>query len=164
MIKVLEKPMEIQQLFSPDLIDIKLPVSNKNDIFRLVANKLRNLGIIGNSEEVYEKLLSREKLMTTGIGKGFAIPHAFASEVNKTVIYFASLEDEVEFASLDNKPVRYVFVIIGPKNKEGQHLKILARVSRLINNKEFCFSLGKIVQANELIPVIKYYEEQLKIS
>lgn len=156
--------MQIQSIFSREMAEINQSVADKFDIFRKVAAKLREMGFINNSEEIYQKLVSREELMTTGIGKGFAIPHAFTGDVSKTLVYFVSLKDGVDFSSLDNKPVRFIFVLIGPKNKEGLHLKILARISRILNNSEFSKALAKVEKPEEFIHVIKYYDEQLKIS
>lgn len=156
--------MQIQNIFSPEMVKISLSVSDKNEVFRVVSNKLRELGVIYDSEEIYKKLVNREELMTTGIGKGFAIPHAFAAEVEKTLIFFISLKEGIDFSSLDDKLVRFIFVLIGPKNKEGAHLKILARISRLLNDEEFSTALSKIEKEDEFIPVIQYFDDQLKIS
>jgi len=88
-------------------------------------------------DEVARVLLEREKLQSTGIGEGVAIPHGALTELSSQVAALLIIRDGIEFAAIDDRKVTILFAVIGPKRATGEHLKTLARVSRLLRNQSF---------------------------
>jgi PTS system nitrogen regulatory IIA component len=99
--------------------------------------------MISDSSEIVRILLEREQLGSTGIGENVAIPHARMKGLDKIVAAFGISKKGIEFDSLDRKPVNFVFILIAPEKATGNHLKALARISRLLKNPEFRSSLLK---------------------
>lgn len=153
--------MIISDCFKKELVQIDLDVEDKNQVFRKVAESFAKAGFISDDEPLYEKLLLREELMTTGIGNSFAIPHAFIKEFDKTIIYFARLSKPIDFKALDNKAVQYVFALVGPEKKDSVHLKILAKLSRIIQREEFKDALKSLRESGDFISLIKDYDNQV---
>ncbi len=96
---------------------------------------LKKNNIIKNDQALFETLMEREKLGSTGIGENVAIPHGKSDEVAKIIIVFARSINGIDFESLDQKPVHFVCMVIAPSQSTGQHLKVLARISRLFKNQ-----------------------------
>ena len=108
---------------------------------------MKDRGEIPNKENLLLSLLEREKLGSTGIGENVAIPHAKISDIDKIITVFARSQIGVEFESLDQKPVNFIYLILAPENSTGQHLKALARISRLFKNPSLRES---VLRANEI--------------
>jgi nitrogen PTS system EIIA component len=89
------------------------------------------------SEEVERVLVEREHLQSTGVGGGVAIPHGAIDRIEQLVGAVLLCPDPIPFDAIDNEPVSILFAVIGPKRKTGEHLKTLARVSRLLRNEDF---------------------------
>ena len=115
---------------------------------------------IGNREKILQAILDREKVMSTGVGYHVAIPHGKAEGVKDIVASLGITERDVDFHSIDNKPVRLIFLLVGPPDKTGPHLKALSRISRLMHRKEFRTKLLKSKTPREVMDVIEQEEER----
>jgi PTS system nitrogen regulatory IIA component len=123
--------MRMSDLLKPDDVVAALKAKDKKDALRLLAEAAA--ARTGRSEpELYEKLLQRERLGSTGVGRGIAIPHLRIAGLDRIVCVFARLEAPIDFASLDDEPVDLIFVLLTPEDSGGDHLKALARISRLM--------------------------------
>lgn len=104
-------------------------------------------------EDVRKAVFEREKIMSTGVGKGIAIPHAKTDIVESNLAAFAILEEPLNFDSIDGEPVKLVFLLVGPKLNNSQHIKLLSRISRLMNSASFrdqilaCRTSEEVLQA-----------------
>jgi nitrogen PTS system EIIA component len=87
--------------------------------------------------EIERVLLEREKLQSTGIGEGVAIPHGALGQLTSQIAALLIIPDGIEFAAIDERKVTIIFAVVGPKRATGEHLKTLARVSRLLRNQGF---------------------------
>ena len=96
--------------------------------------------------------------MSTGVGKGFAIPHGKTDAVTDIVAAFAVTDQPVDFQSLDGEPVRLLFLLIGRDNMVGPHIKLLSRISRLMNKDEFRKKLIAAKTSSEIVPFFKEEE------
>ncbi|MCZ7603461.1 MAG: PTS sugar transporter subunit IIA [Melioribacteraceae bacterium] len=101
--------------------------------------------------------------MSTGVGKGFAIPHAKTSSIEGIVAAFGKSSNKIDFQSLDGEPVHLVFVLIGKDNLVGPHIKLLSRISRMMNKDEFRTSLLNAKTEEEIYSIFdeeekKYFE------
>jgi PTS system nitrogen regulatory IIA component len=132
--------MDLSDLVSQQGVVAHLKVSGKKQLLQELAN--RASAITGIPERViFETLLERERLGTTGVGQGIAIPHGKLSGIDRIHGLFARLSDPIDFDSIDDQPVDLVFLLLAPEGAGADHLKALARVSRLLRNQTMCEKL-----------------------
>lgn len=130
--------VKITDYMSEDLISLKLKSKNKDDVLMELADLIAVSPDAHNEENViYKALIEREKLGSTGIGKGVAIPHAKTDAADRLTIAFGISKDKIDFKSLDNESVNIFFVFASPMKDSQVYLKVLARISRLIREEEF---------------------------
>ena len=110
------------------------------------------LGI--NSRELFENLTKREKLGSTAVGNGIAIPHANVNNIDKPYVFVSTLVNGLDFNSTDDRPVDIIFLLIAPNNKGSEHLQALALISRLLRNKELTTKLRGCKSAESALAVI----------
>ncbi len=127
--------MELKEIIESDNIDLNFKAENKKDALKKLADlvcKNRNI----NSDEIFRVLMDRENLGSTGIGNGIAIPHG-KFDIDKNLIgAIAISKDGIEFDSIDQKPVNIFFVFISSPSATSLHLKILAKVSKLLMDEK----------------------------
>jgi nitrogen PTS system EIIA component len=143
--------MHLTDLLSADRVAIRYlndqarPL-DKSAAITLLAGLLANaehtreataVGAHLDSAEIERVLLEREKLQSTGIGEGVAIPHGALAQLTSQVAALLILPDGIEFQAIDERKVTIIFAVVGPKRATGEHLKTLARVSRLLRNQGF---------------------------
>jgi PTS system nitrogen regulatory IIA component len=129
--------MKITEFLSPQAVIPELRGQTKQDILRELAEALAAAYPPLNGGRVLEVLAEREKLNTTGIGEGVAIPHGKLAGLPRLYASFGVARNGVDFASIDGKPTQLFFALVAPENSAGIHLKALARISRLFRNPQF---------------------------
>lgn len=129
--------MKIADLLSEQVVRTNLPGASKNDIINAIIDLAASQDRVLDKEKVREAIFEREKIMSTGVGAGFAIPHAKSDAVSDIVAAFAVTAQPIDYQSLDDQPVRIVFLLVGRENMVGPHIKLLSRISRLMNNENF---------------------------
>lgn len=123
--------MELGDLIPPNAVFPSLKVRNKKQALQELAQKAASVtGLEGR--DIFDTLLQRERLGSTGLGKGIAIPHGRLAELQRIVGLFARLEEPIDFEALDDEPVDLIFLLLAPEHAGADHLKALARVSRLL--------------------------------
>ena len=132
--------MEIQDILNEQCVVTSLKATSKkqalSELARLAAEKT---GL--PEREIFDVLLERERLGTTGVGDGIAIPHGKLPDLDKLFGCFARLEIPVAFDSMDNQPVDLVFLLLAPESAGADHLKALARISRVLRDSLHCDKL-----------------------
>lgn len=132
--------MEIADLISPRGIIANLRVTSKKQALQELAK--RAAALTGQPERtVFEVLIERERLGTTGVGHGIAIPHGKLPGLDRLYALFARLETPIDFDAIDEQPVDLVCVLLAPETAGADHLKALARVSRLLRDRAVCEKL-----------------------
>ena len=129
--------MRLMDIIHERCIKIPLQKKSKRGIIKELVDLLVEAGEIEDGEIILEAVLEREKLMSTGVGKGVAIPHAKSKAIENLIVAFGKTAEEVDFQSLDNRPVRLVFLLIGPEENPGLHIKALSRISRLTSHRKY---------------------------
>tara|TARA_B100000686_G_C16706681_1_gene926694 strand:- start:816 stop:1280 length:465 start_codon:yes stop_codon:yes gene_type:complete len=127
--------MKINDILKIESIIPNLSGTNKGEILHEVTAFLQTMGLIKDKETLFNTLMDREKLGSTGIGENVAIPHGKSDEISNIIVVFGRSLKGVDFESLDRKPVHFVCMVIAPSNSTGQHLKALARISRLFKSQ-----------------------------
>ena len=138
--------MKLSEILTKKNIIKDLKSFDKESVLEELSNFLKDRGEIPNKKNLLLSLLEREKLGSTGIGENVAIPHAKIRDIDKIITVFARSQIGVEFESLDQKPVNFIYLILAPENSTGRHLKALARISRLFKNPSLRES---VLRANE---------------
>lgn len=134
--------MDLSDLLTPQGVLAHLKVTGKKQLLQELAQ--RASPICGVADRlIFETLLERERLGTTGVGQGIAIPHGRLAGIEKIHGLFARLAEPVAFDAMDDLPVDLVFVLLAPESAGADHLKALARVSRLLRNPVMCEKLRK---------------------
>ncbi len=127
--------MPTTDLVSPNAIIPAMKVNGKKQALQEIAAKAAEL--TGHNEKViFEILLQREKLGSTGVGNGVAIPHGKLQKLGSVFGLFARLERPIDFEALDGQPVDLIFLLLAPEGAGADHLKALARVARLLRDPE----------------------------
>lgn len=151
--------VKITDYISEDLIELNLKSKNRDEVLLELSKLIENSKTIAEKNDVYKALIDREKLGSTGIGKGVAIPHAKTESAEKLTVAFGVSRKGIDFNSLDNENVNLFFVFASP-NKDSQiYLKVLARVSRFIREEEFRARLFHCKNPKDVIDCIKNKEE-----
>ena len=145
--------MPLADLVAPNAVIAALKVNGKKQALQELAAKAAEL--TGQNERtIFEILHQREKLGSTGVGNGVAIPHGKLPKLNKLFGLFARLARPVDFEALDGQPVDLVFLLLAPADAGADHLKALARVSRLLRDKATCEKLRGTDKADALYALL----------
>ncbi len=135
--------MKLADFLGQDRIVPSLTSKSKEDVLAELASILASAGAIGDVQEAVRVLLDRERLGSTGIGEGIAIPHGKLAPLQEVVAAFGRSRQGVEFESMDGAPVQLFFLLLAPENSASAHLKALARISRLLKDRSFREALLK---------------------
>jgi len=149
--------MKISAILSPDVIEVNLDVKDKEDSLNKIIALAAKSNKILDLNKVSETILEREKLVSTGVGKGFAIPHGKTDAISDIVAAFVITKDPIDFDSIDGEPVRFIFLLVGKETLLNTHIKLLSRISRLMNKDEF---RAKLLEAKTKEEVLKIYKDE----
>lgn len=145
--------MEISDLITPESVVANLKATSKKQALQELSRRMAEL--TGLEERViFDTLLERERLGTTGVGSGIAIPHGKLPGVDRPYGIFARLERPIDFDSIDEQPVDLIFLLLAPESAGADHLKALARVSRLLRNRSTCQKLRETKSAETLYALL----------
>lgn len=145
--------MTITDLVAPEAIISALKVNSKKQALQELA--ARASAITGQNERaIFEVLLQREKLGTTGVGYGVAIPHGKLPTLDKLFGMFARLERPIDFEAMDGQPVDLMFLLLAPEGAGADHLKALARIARLLRDQDLANKLRASRDAEAIYSVL----------
>ncbi len=145
--------MTISALLSPDRIFIDTDISSKKRLLEFISNTVADQFDLPQSK-IYSTLLDRERLGSTGLGNGFAIPHARLSDLDTTIGCFIRLDQPVKFEAPDNEPVDLVFTIIIPENATDEHLQILSSLAKIFSQAEIRQAIRNAESNDEVARII----------
>jgi PTS system nitrogen regulatory IIA component len=151
--------MKILDVLQKEAIIDDLKSQNKKGILEeLVVPLTRITGL--NQEDLARVLMERERLGSTGIGGGIGIPHGKIKDLESLVLGFGLSRKGINFESIDGQPTHIFFVLITPENSTGLHLKLLARISRILKNDDFKARLQNATDQDEIFDIIKEEDEE----
>lgn len=149
--------MNISEILDEKVIRVDLECKDKDEAINKMIDLASYSGLMIDKEKVRQCVFQREELVSTGVGKGFAIPHGKTDEIKDIVAAFAVLKDPIDFDSIDLEPVRFIFLIVGKENLLNTHIKLLSRISRLMNKDEF---RNKLEEAKSNEEVLRLFREE----
>jgi PTS system nitrogen regulatory IIA component len=147
--------MKIMDFLSKDAIILDLKSIDKKPAIIELVETLKNTKKFKKTDELTNIILEREKLGSTGIGQGIAIPHGKTDILHEQIGMLGISQKGIEFNSLDGEPVHIIFLLIGPVEVAGQHLKALSKISRLFKDKFLRQAIRDAVTAEEIVKIIQ---------
>jgi PTS system nitrogen regulatory IIA component len=147
-------------ILSPQSVIVGLRGETKEEIIEELVDALAAGSTISDREKVLQAVLEREKIMSTGIGDGIAIPHGKSDAVVRLAAALGTQKRGVDFEALDGEPAFVFFLLVSPANVSGPHIKALARISRLLKNDEFKKRLISASSPPEIMAVIENEERE----
>jgi fructose-specific phosphotransferase system IIA component len=150
--------MRISEILTEEYVVPGLKGGSKEEIIDALIELAARSPKVLDKEKVRTAIFEREKIMSTGVGNGFAIPHGKTDAVADIVASFAVTAEEIDYESLDEKPVRLVFLLVGKDSLVGPHIKLLSRISRLMNKEEFRKRLLECSSAKEIMDLFRQEE------
>lgn len=154
--------MRLGDVLTEHLVRIPLQATTKTDIINELIDLLDGGGKIADKSKITQAVMEREQMMSTGIGNGVAIPHGKSSGVSDIAVALGITQRDVNFEALDGKPVRIVFMLVGPEKSSSAHIKMLSRISRLLNQTSFRKKLIESTDAHDAMTIIQTEEKALE--
>lgn len=149
--------MRLDALTGPELILPGLEASAGEEVLRKLSRHLEEQGVIRDARELYEKLLEREELGSTGIGSGVAIPHCKLKVLSHAVLAIGICRHGVEFRAADSEPVRLFFLAVSPSDAPAVHLQVLAAISKWIKADNH---VARLLKLEDPLAIYRLLEEE----
>jgi len=149
--------MKILEILKLDKIKVEFAGTTKEEVLNEIINSFIGDPRVLDIEKVRNVVLEREKIMSTGVGNGFAIPHGKTNMVTEMIAAFGVLKNPIEFEALDGNPVNLIFLIVGNENEVAKHIKMLSRVSRIMNQEDIRL---KLANSNSSEDIFRIFELQ----
>ena len=150
--------MMINDLLVPKGVVADLKATSKKQALQDLARRAAEISGL-HERTVFDVLMERERLGTTGVGNGIAIPHGKLANLDRLYGLFARLSTPVDFQAIDERPVDLIFVLLAPESAGADHLKALAKVSRLLRDKSTCDKLRGTDNAEALFAILTESQE-----
>jgi len=148
------------QILDPGCIELAVKARKKEEALAELVELLARAGRIESPEELTRALLARERLTSTGVGDGIAIPHAMLAGLGETLMAFGRKPEGLPFDSIDRKPVQLIFLLAGPRGREVSHLQLLSRLARLLRDPDFRRGLMSAEEPQEVLDLLRAREEE----
>jgi len=155
--------MQLDQILTSGFINENLQAKNKTDALQELVTTIIDGGLKLDLAEVMDVLQQREKLGSTGIGDGVAIPHGKITQLKELVVAFGRSKEGIPFDAIDGKPVHIFFLLLAPENSAGQHLKVLAKISKMLKVIDFRKKLMDAKSHDELHQIIISQDQNCQI-
>lgn len=145
---------KLSELLEPACVVPELLGRKKLEVITELVQVLHDAGKITQPDAVLEALIEREKMSSTGLGHGVAIPHRLLPNVSSTLVAFGRKKEGIHYDAIDRQPVRLVFLILGPAGRNSEHLMLLSRLARLLNDDRLRRDLLEAPAARQILEVL----------
>ncbi|MBE02635.1 PTS IIA-like nitrogen regulatory protein PtsN [Marinobacter lutaoensis] len=142
--------LTIDNILVPELTLCRVPASSKKRVLEFIAEQIHQYDNSLSETQIFNNLIARERLGSTGIGQGIAIPHCRLEGLEHVVGVLMTLVESIEFDAIDNQPVDLVFALIVPKEATSEHLELLSQLAEKFNERSFCDQLRDCDSARTL--------------
>ena len=162
MVEIDAAATRLSSLLKENMIELELEGKDKAEIIDELVSIIIKSGKAKNKKALSSALMEREKLGSTAIGNGVAVPHTKTDDIKHTVLAFGRSADGVDFNSLDGEKTHLFFMLISPKEDIGAHLKVLAKISHLIKDRFMVGLFKKAKSKKDILSIISNLEKSLK--
>lgn len=153
--------MTIGDLLEAGSVHVGVSASDKMDLLHRLIESFRGREGVGDLQTLADAVLEREAMLSTGVGDGIALPHAKTPAVTRTLAVFATTATPIPYDSFDDKPVRLVFMLVGPPTASREHVRILGRISRLLQREHVRRGLIDADTPAEIIRILQTAEDNI---
>ena len=151
--------MKVSDLLNSKVVIADLKSEKKEEVINELIDLFKDDPRIIDLEKVRTSVLDREKVMSTGVGKGFAIPHGKTSAVTDIIAAFGKSNKDINYDSLDGEPVNLIFLLVGKDSLVSTHIKLLSRISRLMNKDDL---RQRLIEAKNIEEIIRLFVDEEK--
>ena len=148
--------MALVDLIRPEVVKVPLVSTGKPDLIREMVELLRDAGKISDVEAVYDALMKRESLGSTGLEQGIAVPHAKTPAVNSLTVALGISPKGIDYQSIDGNPSKLFFLLLAPPDQSGPHIEALADIARITKSQAFCRT---VIAATSPAEVVELFSE-----
>jgi mannitol/fructose-specific phosphotransferase system IIA component (Ntr-type) len=153
--------MKLINYLKPEYIAVGMTADSKEELLTKMVDLAAKNPHVLDKGKVKTAIIERERIMSTGVGKGFAIPHGKTDAVSDIVLAFATTAEPIDYAAMDNEPVRLVLLLVSRDSDVGSRLKLLSRASKVMNSDAARKSLLDAKTADEIFAIFKAEEERI---
>ncbi len=152
--------LKVTDILIPTTVQLDLVAADKTDVLTQLVDLVVSTGKVSDRDALLKVILDRERLMSTGIGYGVALPHGKSSVVQTSLAALAVLRTPIDFDALDDKPVNIVLLLVGTEEAVGAHLRLLSRISRMVGSEQFRSDLLGARTVEDVLDLFGTYEEE----
>lgn len=152
--------MKLSEYADPGLVVTEIAQGEVGDILAQLVEPLIPAGLVASTDQVVSALTAREKVLSTGIGSGIAVPHAICAGLSGPCLIIGLSSAGIEFRSMDEQPVNVFFVLLSPPDHAGHHIRMLARIARLARHPEFVDAFRTCTDPQDVVSHIERYEAE----
>lgn len=146
--------MNVSEVLKKERIALDLEAKSKEEALAALTELLYKTGVLADRDGFMKDVLGREEVSTTGIGNGIAIPHGKSANVSETSVAVAKLKNEVEWQSVDDKPVKFIVLLaVNENDRTGVHVKLLSQMARKLASEETCKRLLEAKSGEEIVNI-----------
>jgi len=156
-----ENTATLGDLLEAGSVHVGIVAENKTDLLQQLINSFGGCDGVTDLQAVADSVFEREAMLSTGVGYGIALPHAKTKAVSKTLAVFATTSKAIDYDSFDQQPVRLVFMLIGPPNASRDHIRVLGRISRLLQMEQIREKLLEARTPAEIIDILHSAEDRI---
>lgn len=150
--------MKISEILTPERVGHHVDAASKKRALELLSTKLAENQEEISSADIFNSLLARERLSSTALGRGVALPHGRVKDIDQTLCAFLQLREGIDFDSNDHQPVDLLCALVVPEHSTDEHLKILAALAEMFRNEAFCEQLRKATSSEELYQQLIHWQ------
>ena len=150
--------MQLEEILTADRCHCKLTVVSKKRLLTKVSELIAKDIAALEADDIFNALMAREQLGTTGLGNGIAIPHCRVPLCQEIIGTLITLEEAIDFDAVDGGPVDLLFALIVPEQKTDDHIQTLAAIAELFNDEDFCFTLRHTHNTEDLFNIAVTYK------
>ncbi len=151
--------MELSNILPPERVLCGVNVTSKKRVLELASELLSSHDKAGLQGVIFDSLIARERLGSTGFGNGVAIPHGRVKNVTETMLLFIQLAKPIEYDAIDGKPVDLLFVLVVPEESTDEHLQILSQLAEMFSDKALCRALRECQDQHLLYALVTDWQK-----
>lgn len=152
--------MRVEQLLSPERIGCHISASSKKRTLEQLSELLQRGANVEDKCEIFDALLARERLGTTGFGHGVAIPHGRLKSLKEPIAAFITLEPGIDFDAIDHSPVDLILALLVPDDSADTHIELLSQIAEMLRDPELTRQLRSAVNSEAIIENLRHWQSQ----
>ncbi len=151
--------MELSDILPRERVLCGVSVTSKKRALELLSETLACEGLAGCQGEIFDSLIARERLGSTGFGNGVAIPHGRVKSAQETLAVFVQLAEPIDYDAIDGQPVDLMVALVVPEESTDEHLQVLAKLAEMFGNRDLCQQLREAEDCDEVFQLVTQWRK-----